>query len=230
MYRNTRLLISAITLIGMSAVSAFYVINNVWAGCRWVWKGTDSYYVCDEAQNRRNDISICDFSSIGEGKDAPKTVTVLCRPDGSPWKEVIVGPKRVMVTVLRHDGSISESKRIDITRAGAATVNTTKERRPPKEPAQWKIRDWQTKVLGIKIKGQVQRRENDIKGFLKFPLPFSRKAKVYRFEGHVNGRNITANSGKHTFRGTIRKDGKVKGKVHIHHGPSIPFVSPIALP
>ena len=98
--------------LGVILVGILIAGNNVQARCRWVWKGIDSYYVCDDDQELRKGISICDFSTVRDRKGTPKTITVFCRADGSPWKEIIVGPRQVTMKLLRRDGSVEQQKQI----------------------------------------------------------------------------------------------------------------------
>ena len=231
MNRNDTLIVIILILTGMASVTAFWSVTGAEARCRWVWKGAESYYVCDENRDWRQGVSICDFSKRKGPNGAPRTVTVLCRADGSPWKEVIVGPNRVVVNILGRDGSVVERKKIDISRRGAPVWNTTiAPRRPPEENDRWEKREWQTRVMGVKVKGDVERKGNDIKGVLKFRIPFTGKKKLYVYQGRIDGRQIEGRSGGHTFKGRILDDGKVKGTIKIHNGPSIPFTSPVTLP
>ena len=228
---RTKLQIEATAmLLGILLISVWFNVENVQARCKWVWRGANSYYVCDEDQEWRKGVSICDFSTTRDRKGIPKTVTVFCRPDGSPWKEVIVGPARVVVKDLRRDGSVKEKKKIDIARQGPPTTERAERRKPPNEKPKWKNKNWQTTVMGMKVTGQVQRKQNNIQGFLKIPMPFTGKRKTYTFKGHINGNNVVARSGGHSFRGKIRPDGKVSGTVNIDGGPNVPLVSPFTLP
>ena len=143
---------------------------------------------------------------------------------------MIVGPKRVVVKILRRDGSVKEKKRIDISHRGAPVAERTQERKPPRDKPQWRSKDWQANVMGMNIKGRVERRKNDIKGFLRVPMPFTGKRKIYNFRGRINGQDVTLRSGGHSFRGKIRPDGKVAGNVYIDGGPTVPLVSPVPLP
>ncbi len=93
----------------------------------------------------------------------------------------------------------------------------------------WKARHWQGRIMGFKVKGSVERRDNDLRGVVTL-RPLVGKAMRFAFTGKINGDIVTAGAGGHVFQGRIRPDGKVAGKLSIKNGPRIPLTSPAPLP
>ncbi len=93
----------------------------------------------------------------------------------------------------------------------------------------WKARHWQGRIMGFKVKGSVERRDNDLRGVVSL-RPLVGKAMRFAFTGKIDGDKVTAGSGGHVFQGRIRPDGKVAGKLSIKNGPRIPLTSPAPLP
>ena len=93
-----------ILLIGL-IMAMIPTVEDAYGKCRWVWRGTQSYLECDNGKSRHNRESICDYTTSRDRTGTPVSITTFCRPDGSPWKRIIVKPHQVVVNWFKHDGS-----------------------------------------------------------------------------------------------------------------------------
>jgi hypothetical protein len=228
------------------------------AGCRWVWDGVDSRWVCDENLPQQEEVSVCDFSSESGRKGKPRTLTVFCRPDGTIWKEIIVRPQVIVARTFAVDGTLVEKRKFrmeDVDRFPDAyprrePASPTVQRQPSPKPVQqrqhrtklvkqrkqrpnpkpqWVSQKFKTSVMGIKVRGTVERQANDLRGVVYVYPPFGGK-NTYHFKGRIQGNQVVAShhSG-HVFRGTIGQ-GNVSGTLTTKDGNRIPLSLPARLP
>ncbi len=86
---------------------------------------------------------------------------------------------------------------------------------------------WDTRIMGIRVKGQVQRNVNDIKGVLYIYQPLGKKL-TYHFTGKIQGDTVVAShTDGHVFHGRITQDQKVEGTLTTSQGHRIPVRAPI---
>lgn len=87
-------------------------------------------------------------------------------------------------------------------------------------------RSWETHVMGVKVKGMVQRKLNDIKGVLHIYQPMGKKL-TYHFTGIVDGNKVQAShTDGHVFQGRITDERKVEGVLTTKAGHRIPLKVP----
>jgi len=87
-------------------------------------------------------------------------------------------------------------------------------------------RSWETHVMGVKVKGMVQRKLNDIKGVLHIYQPMGKKL-TYHFTGMVEGNKVQAShTDGHVFQGRITDERKVEGVLTTKTGHRIPLKVP----
>lgn len=87
-------------------------------------------------------------------------------------------------------------------------------------------RSWETSVMGVKVKGKVQRKLNDIKGVLHIYQPLGKKL-TYHFTGTVEGDKVLAShTDGHMFQGRITDERKVEGILTTKTGHRIPLKVP----
>lgn len=87
-------------------------------------------------------------------------------------------------------------------------------------------RSWETSVMGVKVKGMVQRRLSDIKGVLHIYQPLGKKL-TYHFTGTVQGDRVQAShTDGHVFQGRITDERKVEGVLTTKAGHRIPLKVP----
>lgn len=87
-------------------------------------------------------------------------------------------------------------------------------------------RSWETSVMGVQVKGMVQRKLNDIKGVLHIYQPLGKKL-TYHFTGTVEGDQVRAShTDGHVFQGRITDDRKVEGLLTTKKGHRIPVKVP----
>jgi hypothetical protein len=196
-----------------------HLLSTAEARCRWVWQGPNSYYVCDEDDVRaRLRPRICDFKTERGPRGNERSRTVFCRPDGSLWKEIVVGPYGIVVKIFRHDGSLASKKRFS-TDGGAARPGP-----------QWKTKSFRTSLMGIKVKGTVERLGRKLRGVVYVYRPFGAKD-TYHFTGKIRGDRITAShGGGHRFEGRVAGDGRLMGVLTTKGGLSLPINVPFRLP
>ncbi|MGC8906479.1 MAG: hypothetical protein ACP5M0_03440 [Desulfomonilaceae bacterium] len=95
-------------------------------------------------------------------------------------------------------------------------------------PAEWgPLKHWETQVMGVRVKGNAQRRGNEIRGVLHIYPPMSHKW-TYHWSGRIEGDTVVAShSDGHTFRGTITPEKVVVGVVTTKDGRKIPLRAPL---
>ena len=88
-------------------------------------------------------------------------------------------------------------------------------------------RNWEIKVMGMKVRGTVQRRNNEIKGALYIYPPMVEKWS-YHWSGNTDGDRIWAShSDGHSFSGTITPDRAAEGIITTRYGHRIPIKAPL---
>lgn len=94
--------------------------------------------------------------------------------------------------------------------------------------AEWSpAKDWETEVMGIKVRGNAQRRDNEIKGVLFIYPPMSDKW-TYHWFGKIEGNKVSAShSDGHSFTGMITPERTVEGVVTTKDGHKIPMKAPL---
>jgi len=221
---------SKVLLLTATAVACLLMtgrfLSPAEARCRWVWKGANSYYVCDEDDVRAHRRpTICDFKSE-QGRDGlPRTRTVFCRPDGSRWKEVIVSPHGVVVKVFRHDGSLASKKRF-------ATGEVAPYPSPPPVPhgPRWRARNFDLNLMGVEVKGTVERLGHRLRGVAHVYRVLGGKD-TYHFTGRIKGNQIVAShTSGHHFRGHMTRGGELDGVLITKGGLRLPIKVPFQLP
>jgi hypothetical protein len=104
-------------LVGIASLIALIAlwwagVGSVYADCRWVRLGADSYWICDEDDTPAEpDVSMCQFRSDRSRHGNPGTVTVFCRSDGSIWKEIVVRPRVIVLREFGPDGALTGERR-----------------------------------------------------------------------------------------------------------------------
>lgn len=234
------------------------LVGDAHAGCRWVWQGINSYWTCDEEEIPRiQGISICEFSSVRDSKGDPKSLTVFCRSDGSIWKEVVVGSMAVDVRKFSREGTLLGKKSF-FTKIEQSAPRTeqrpsrtrridrpkqTKRIEPPQPPKpappprkrpkpkpQWVKKNFETSVMGSRVRGTVERKGSDLRGVL-YVYPLFGGKDTYHFHGSIQGNRVVAShTNGHVFRGTIVRGRKVKGVLTTSRGVRIPLDVPVAVP
>jgi len=94
--------------------------------------------------------------------------------------------------------------------------------------AEWSTpRDWETEVMGVKVRGTAQRRSNDLKGVLHIYPPFSDKW-TYHWTGKIEGDKVHAShTDGHVFQGSITPERMVEGIITTRDGRQIPLKTPL---
>ena len=89
--------------------------------------------------------------------------------------------------------------------------------------SEWKqFSRWNTSIMGVKTKGVVQRRGDDIRGVLYVYQHSGRKI-PYHFKGRIRGDRIwAAHSDGHVFRGRIGSGRRVQGVLTTRGGFRVP--------
>jgi hypothetical protein len=95
-------------------------------------------------------------------------------------------------------------------------------------PTEWgPVKHWETEVMGVRVKGNAQRRGNEIRGVLHIYPPMSHKW-TYHWSGKIEGDAVVAShTDGHTFRGTITPEKVVVGVVTTKDGRKIPLRAPL---
>ena len=255
-YNRFSVLIALLCFMGCTSLVG---VHDVHAGCRWVWQGIDSHWVCDEeGVSRSPGVSICEFSSIRDDAGIPKTVTVFCRSNGTIWQEIIAAPREISVRRFSSDGTLEgqrdfstdsvvsralhkETHTPDIRRVNRTEQTrrissshspkpTPKPRKPPKPKPQWLKKNFETSVMGSRIRGTVERKGSDLRGVV-YVYPLFGGKDTYHFNGKINGNRVVAShSNGHVFRGTLTPERKVKGVLTTSRGVRIPLDVPVSLP
>jgi len=89
------------------------------------------------------------------------------------------------------------------------------------------VRQWETEVMGVRVKGNAQRRDNEIRGVLHIYPPLSHKW-TYHWTGKIEGDSVVAShTDGHTFRGSITPERVVIGVVTTKDGRKIPLRAPL---
>lgn len=89
------------------------------------------------------------------------------------------------------------------------------------------IKHWETEVMGVRVKGNAQRRNNEIRGVLHIYPPLSHKW-TYHWSGKIEGETVVAShTDGHKFRGTITPEKVVVGVVTTKDGRKIPLRAPL---
>jgi hypothetical protein len=96
------------------------------------------------------------------------------------------------------------------------------------QAAEWSVaRNWETEVMGVKVRGTAQRRDNEIKGVLYIYPPLSDKW-TYHWFGKIEGNKVSAShSDGHSFSGLITPERTVEGVVTTKDGHRIPLKAPL---
>ena len=83
--------------------------------------------------------------------------------------------------------------------------------------------NWETRYMGYKVKGTVQRQGNDISGVLHVYPPFRQQKWTFHYTGNIDGDNVYAyHTDGHVFRGKITPDRRVKGTITTKDGHRLP--------
>jgi hypothetical protein len=89
--------------------------------------------------------------------------------------------------------------------------------------AGWTNRVVETRVLGAKVRTEVQRNGRDLKGVVRITPPFS-PLETYHFTGKIEGDSImAAHVSGHAFQGRITSDRHVEGILTTRDGFRIPL-------
>ena len=88
---------------------------------------------------------------------------------------------------------------------------------------EWKqFSRWDTSIMGVRTKGIVKKRGNDIKGVL-YVYRHSGRRVPYHFRGRIRGDRIwAAHSDGHVFRGRIGRGRSVQGVLTTRGGFRVP--------
>jgi len=90
------------------------------------------------------------------------------------------------------------------------------------EPA-WVHKVVETRIMGAKVRTEVQRRGGDLRGVVYIYPPFSPK-ETYHFTGKIEGDSVrAAHVDGHEFRGRISPDRWVEGTLTTNRGRRIPL-------
>lgn len=82
---------------------------------------------------------------------------------------------------------------------------------------------WETRVMGYKVQGTIQRQGNDINGVLYVYPPFSRQKWTFHYTGRIDGDKVYAShTDGHVFRGKIGPDKRVEGIITTKDGYRFP--------
>lgn len=94
--------------------------------------------------------------------------------------------------------------------------------------AEWgPVKHWETEVMGVRVKGNAQRRNNEIRGVLHIYPPLSHKW-TYHWSGKIEGETVVAShTDGHKFRGRITPERVVVGVVTTKDGRKIPLRAPL---
>jgi len=215
----------------LAAASLVAGVDEMEARCRWVWQGVNSHWICDEEDMPRPDsIFICEFLSDRSARGKPRTLTVFCRPDGSIWKEVVVRPRVVVVRTFRPDGTLAGKRKFRTDEMTTPPARRARHVRPVPREAPWIGKQFETRIMGVKLKGTVERRRDDIRGVVYVYRLFGKKD-TYHFQGKIEGTSVVAShTSGHVFRGKIIPGRKVTGVLTTSSGIRIPLNVPMALP
>jgi len=89
------------------------------------------------------------------------------------------------------------------------------------------LKNWETEVMGVRVKGNAQRRNNEIRGVLHIYPPLSHKW-TYHWNGRIEGDSVIAShTDGHVFRGSITPERTVVGTLTTKEGRKIPLQAPL---
>lgn len=89
------------------------------------------------------------------------------------------------------------------------------------------LKNWQTEVMGVRVKGNAQRKNNEIRGVLHIYPPLSHKW-TYHWNGRIDGDSVVAShTDGHVFRGSITPEKTVVGTLTTKDGMKIPLKAPL---
>lgn len=94
--------------------------------------------------------------------------------------------------------------------------------------SQWSPpRNWETKVMGVTVKGTAQRRANDLRGVLHIYPPLSNRW-TFHWTGRIEGNQVFAShSDGHVFQGAITPERIVVGTLTTREGHQFPVKAPL---
>jgi hypothetical protein len=105
---------------------------------------------------------------------------------------------------------------LGVTNAAPALAATPTE-------TEWTNKVVETRVLGAKVRTEVQRKGPDLKGVVRIRPPFS-PVETYHFTGKIEGDHITAaHTSGHAFQGKMSSDKMVEGVLTTRDGLRIPL-------
>jgi len=97
----------------------------------------------------------------------------------------------------------------------------------PPAPDWGPLKNWETEVMGVRVKGNAQRRNNEIRGVLHIYPPLSHRW-TYHWNGRIDGDSVVAShTDGHVFRGSITPEKTVLGTLTTKDGHKIPLQAPL---
>ncbi|MFH1118088.1 MAG: hypothetical protein V1792_29555 [Pseudomonadota bacterium] len=178
-------------------------MGRVYADCRWVGLGDDSYRICDE-----------------DGVQAEGIV-----PNGPATR--MEARDSAMRMVQADPGTAGEQREHRKLIRRQETRTPDGNRRSSRQQAQWVSQGFGTSVMGARVKGTIERRGDDLRGVVYVYPPLGKK-NTYHFTGKVQGNGVAAwhHSG-HSFQGEIVGGRRVVGVVTSRQGTRIPLDVPL---
>lgn len=189
------------------------------AGCRWIWKGGNTHWVCDKEKPKKiGRAKLCGFDERSNRSGRKVTVSQFCRPDGSLWKEVVVRPRAVVVKLYSTDGDLISRNKIKTVGYDHSSYQITQPK--PEKPSNTKkfVGVYEASIPGGRVSMQVFQKGRNV-GIRAKVRPFHGKNSTYHFNGHIKGRKVIAtHTSGHKFNGVIQGRGIVEGVITMKDG------------
>ncbi len=209
--KNLTLIITVCIFLSMGTVAD--------AGCRWIWKGGKTHWVCDKEKPKKiGRAKLCGFDERKNRKGRRVTVSQYCRPDGSLWKEIVVRPKAVVVKLYSSDGSLINRNKIKTAGYDHSSYQTPQTNKNNRSKVKQFVGVYQASIPGGRVSMEVFQKGKNI-GIRARVRPFHGKNSTYHFNGHIKGRRVIAtHTSGHKFNGVIKGRGIVEGLITMKDG------------
>jgi hypothetical protein len=209
-----------VLIISITCSIFFSLSLDANAGCRWVWNGINSQWVCEDDMDK-GPAKLCNFEEKRSKRGTRFTVSSYCRKDGSIWKEVIVRPRAVVVKLYSPDGRLLERNKIATEGYNHSSYRGDRRDRRDRE----RVRDISGNYVGRVVAGRmlvsIQQRKRNL-GIRADVYNFLGQKDTFHFEGKLKGNRIIAkHDSGHRFTGLIVARGVIEGMVNMRDGRRI---------
>jgi hypothetical protein len=189
------------------------------AGCRWEWRGMNSVWVCDDDNRGPRPAKLCGVDQKVGRNGQHYTVSTYCRPDGSPWKEVTVRPRSVVVKLFSRDGRLLDREKIETAGYDHPSYRAKKRRH------RHRIADisggYDANIPGGKMFVNIQQRRKEL-GLRADVYNFLGQKDTYHFKGRLDGDRINAtHTSGHKFTGVVKSADTIDGVISMRDGRRI---------